>query len=192
MEVQQGLPPQRARSRVPAMVGLGIFIAGLLVGMVVAGFRIAGAQTPSASPKAGAPYKEFRHGFGHRGFGHGLGGVLHGEFTAPKPGGGFQTVDVQRGEVTSVSGSSITVKSDDGFTKTYTVDNNTLVNAGNNGIADVAKGDTVQIVAIKSGSTVHAVDVADLTKIKDLRGKYFFHRERPKPSSSASASATTF
>jgi len=186
----QGLPPQRTRSRVPVMVGLGIFVAGLLVGMIVAGFHIAGAQTPSPAPSA-RQFKEFRHGFGHHGFGRGFGPALHGEFTTPKPGGGYQTVDVQRGEVTAVSGSSITVKSEDGFTKTYTVDNDTLVNAGNNGIADVAKGDDVNIVAIKSGSSARAVDIADITKIRSLRGKYFY-RERPKPTSSTSASATTF
>jgi len=186
MDVEQGLPvpPKGARSRVPWVVGLSIFATGLLVGLILAGLNVAGAQTPSPSADARA----FKHGFGHRGFGHGgFGGALHGEFTTPKRGGGYQVVDVQRGEVTSVSSSSITVKSEDGFTKIYVVNDDTLVNAGNNGIADIAKGDNVDVVAIVSGGSAHAVRVADITKMRALHRKFW--PERPKASAKASTTS---
>lgn len=47
------------------------------------------------------------------------GGALHGELTLPDANGKYQTVDVQRGKVTKVSSTELTVRSDDGYTKTY-------------------------------------------------------------------------
>ncbi|HVT21602.1 MAG TPA: hypothetical protein VHE57_09470 [Mycobacteriales bacterium] len=46
-------------------------------------------------------------------------GALHGELTLPDANGKYQTVDVQRGKVTKVSSTELTVRSDDGYTKTY-------------------------------------------------------------------------
>lgn len=46
-------------------------------------------------------------------------GALHGELTLPDANGGYTTFDVQRGKVTKLSSGSITVRSDDGYTKTY-------------------------------------------------------------------------
>src|SRR5437867_3914244 len=132
------LPPPPApsrRVRTGAVFG-GIFAVGLVAGLILAGLNAAGAQSSSPSPShrggGRAPYLH-HGGFGHCGFGP---GVLHGEFTTPAPGGGYQTVAVQTGTVTSASSSSIALKSEDGFTRTYTVDDNTLVNAGNDGMGD--------------------------------------------------------
>ncbi|MDX1875516.1 hypothetical protein SBI67_25635 [Mycolicibacterium sp. 120266] len=47
--------------------------------------------------------------------------TLHGEFVVPDGRGGFQTDIVQRGTVTAVSPTSITARSDDGFTATYVI-----------------------------------------------------------------------
>ena len=67
------------------------------------------------SGKAGMP--AFRdHGPGGLGFLAGM--VLHGEVTA-SANGSVQTLVFQRGEVTAVSATSITLKSSDGFTGTY-------------------------------------------------------------------------
>ena len=88
------------------------------------------------------------------------------------PNGGHETLAVQTGQVTSVSASSISVKSEDGFTRTYSVDNNTLVVAGNNGIADVKTGNTVRIVAVVSGGKSGAVEVIDGTNVQKLRGRW--------------------
>src|SRR5207245_10029091 len=121
-----------------------------IAGLVLTSLKVAGAQTPSPSASAREKhFKGFGHGFGHHGFG---GGGMHGEFVVPKPGGGYQTVLTQLGTVESVSSSSITVKSEDGFSHTYTVNNDTLVYAGDNGIADVAHGDTVRVLAVGSAA----------------------------------------
>ena len=116
--------------------------------------------------------------FGHFGFGF---GAIHGEFTAPAPGGGYETLATQIGTVSSVSSSSITVKSADGFTRSYTVDGNTLVTAGNNGIADVNSGDTVHVLAVVSGGKASAVELVDFTRAQQVRGRWL----PPFPSESA-------
>jgi len=155
---------------------------------------IASAQTPSPSPSAtakaapsGAPSRgpgapgrpgrmpDFRGkapgfgGFGGPGFG--AGGALHGEYTTGKPGGGYQTIDVQQGQVTAVSNGSITVKSDDGFTKSYTVTASTLVDAQRDGIGSVKVGDKVSVQATVSGGTATATDISDRTAIQQAHPK---------------------
>lgn len=47
--------------------------------------------------------------------------ALHGEFVVPDGNGAYSTVLTQTGVLTSVSDTSITAKSADGFTQTYTV-----------------------------------------------------------------------
>ena len=153
------------------------------------------AQTPSASPSASTgPFGGRGHagfgrfggfggpGFGGLGFG-GLGGVIHGQLTEPKSGGGYQTVDVQRGTVTAVSSSSITVKSADGFTATYAVSSSTEVNAQAAGIGTVKTGDTVEVEATVSGDTATAASIVDETSIRSSRGSFGFPAGPPSPPS---------
>ena len=90
---------------------------------------------------AGQAGRARRAGLGHRGQ-FGLGGALHGEFVVKKEGGAYQTVATQRGEVTAVSKDSITVKSEDGYSRTYAITEDTLVNAARDGIDDVKTGNT--------------------------------------------------
>jgi hypothetical protein len=112
-------------------------------------------------------------GFGQFG-GFGLGGVIHGQLTEPKPGGGYQTVDVQRGSVTAVSASSITVKSADGFSATYAVSSSTEVNAMAAGIGTVKVGDTVDLTATVSQGKATAASLIDVTAIRASRGALGF------------------
>ncbi|TMK85184.1 MAG: hypothetical protein E6G44_07915 [Actinobacteria bacterium] len=166
-------------------VGALVFGAGLVIGIAVASLTAAGAQTGSSSPSPdaegsvpGSLRKGYGHGrFGHEGFGPELGfrlrfGAIHGEFTIRGPNGAYQTLATQLGTVTSVSASSIAVKSEDGFSRTYAVNDNTLVDAGNNGIADVKSGDTVRVVATVSGGKATAVEVIDATNVRRLRGRW--------------------
>jgi hypothetical protein len=111
----------------------------------------------------------------------GLGGVVHGEATVPKPGGGYQTVDVQRGTVAAVSSSSITVNSADGYSATYVVESSTEVNAQAAGIGTVKTGDTVWLTATVSGGKATAASIIDLTSIRSSRGAFGFP---PGPSDS--------
>ena len=52
---------------------------------------------------------------------------LHGEGVVKNPDGTFQTKLEQRGTVESVSDSAITIKSEDGFSQTYTVNGDTKI-----------------------------------------------------------------
>ena len=121
------------------------------------------APTPLPSGRPGPPGPGF-HRFG--GFGLGFGGLfgaLHGQLVVGKPGGGYQTVDVQTGQVTAVSTTSITLKSADGFTKSYVVTGSTLVDAQRDGIGSVKAGHQATVLATVSGSTATAASINDLT-----------------------------
>lgn len=96
----------------------------------------------------------------------GFGAVLHGTFVLPKPGGGTVTVEIQRGDVTTVSSTAITLKSTDGFTRTYAVSASTIVDAQRDGIGSVKPGDQVWLAATASGGTVTAIRVMDLTRLR--------------------------
>lgn len=100
-------------------------------------------------------------------------GAIHGEFVVPKSGGGYQTVDAQRGTVTSVSRTSITLKSADGFIKTYTVTSSTIVDARRDGIGSVKAGDQAAVAATVSGGTATATDITDLTSLRMLPQRLF-------------------
>jgi len=100
------------------------------------------------------------HGGGMRGPGMGPG--IHGTFVTPNQAGtGYDTIDTQKGSVTDVSATSITVKSTDGFTKTYVVTSTTDVNGNAGDIAAVKTGDDVAILGIESGSDVNAQKIFD-------------------------------
>jgi len=87
----------------------------------------------------------------------------------PKSGGGYQTVDVQRGQVTAVSSTSITVKSADGYSATYGVSSSTTVDAQSSGIGSVKVGDRVVLEATLSGGTATASHILDRTELKASR-----------------------
>lgn len=144
-----------------------IVASGVAAGATLAGMGVAAAQDNSTTtaPSTEAPAGEVRGPGGPGGHhkGPGMGGI-HGEFVTAKTGGGYQTLATQVGDVTAVSGSSITVKSEDGYSKAYVVNDNTMVNAGNDGIADVKTGDKVRITAIKEGNNYRAVEVMDHTQ----------------------------
>jgi hypothetical protein len=136
----------------------------------------------------GAPGKDGgRHGgFGMRGMGMGI----HGSFVVKNPSGdGYVTVLMQRGVVTAVSSTSITVKSEDGYSKTYAVDADTKVNR-DGAIADIKADADVVVMATESGSTATATRIADTAAF----GKGVDHDgDGPgaKPSQSPTTSGTT-
>jgi hypothetical protein len=135
-------------------------------------------------------HKNFRIGvpgpFGGVGFGGfgGLGGAIHGQVTVPKPGGGYQTVDIQRGKVTAVSSSSITLKSVDGYTATYAVASSTEVNAQASGIATVKVGNSVFVLATVRSGKATAASIIDITSIRSSRGAFGFPIPPPFPKTS--------
>jgi hypothetical protein len=142
--------------------------------------------SPSASPDGGTQKNGSTEpggrGLRHKGFGLGrpgmLGGIegpmgaLHGQFVVPKQGGGYQTLVVQQGKVTSVSTSSITVKSADGFSATYAVPADTLVNAARDGIGSVKKGDDVSVLAQQKSGNDAALQIGDITRWQGMRDHF--------------------
>ena len=142
----------RSWSRRPYVLA-GVAVVALLGG---AGAAVAstGSGSPAGSPSAvaaspapspaqqGVPGPGGPAGPGFRRLGPGAGfgglfGALHGQVVVAKPGGGYQTVDVQNGQVMAVSTTSITLKSADGFSKSYAVAGSTIVDAQRDGIGSV-------------------------------------------------------
>ncbi|MGC1215550.1 MAG: hypothetical protein WA890_30380 [Micromonospora sp.] len=79
--------------------------------------------------------------------------ILHGEVVVQTRDGGTKTVAVQRGQVTAIDGDSMTVKSTDGFTMTWTfgdklrvVERRTTVQS-----SDITVGTTVGVAGVKDG-----------------------------------------
>jgi hypothetical protein len=139
--------------------------------------------TPSASPSSpSTPDQNQKPGRpGHGGFRgeFGLGGALHGEFVVPKDGGGYQTVATQRGKVTAVSKDSLTVKSDDGYSRTYTLTADTMVNAARDGIDNVKTGNTVNVSAVVTDGKATAVRVNDGT-VRQAAGQKWGFKHGPR------------
>lgn len=103
-------------------------------------------------------------GGGARGGGPGgMGGLfsaLHGDFTV-QDNGSYVTERMQTGQITAVSATSITAKSVDGYTQTYTIDSSTVVDQGSEQVSDLKTGTTVTIIAKLSGDTGAATSISD-------------------------------
>ncbi|WP_103348740.1 hypothetical protein [Amycolatopsis sp. CA-128772] len=123
--------------------------AGAVAAVIVAG---GGAAIWAASSSAATDTQGGMMGGPGGGMG-GLGSALHGEYVSSDGNGGYVTKITQTGEVTALSATSLTAKSDDGFSKTYTI---TSAQA-----TGLATGDTVTVVATESGSTATATLVTD-------------------------------
>lgn len=122
-----GRPQDRSwgRRETIAAVGVAVVIGVLGGGAVYAATESGGhgGGFPGGPPPGAGPFGGASGGPGHSGTGH-LGAdpaTLHGEFVVPDGKGGFQTDIVQVGTVTAVSPTSITARSDDGFTSTYVI-----------------------------------------------------------------------
>lgn len=188
-------PGPRRRSRRPLILS-AVAVVALLAGASVAlavtrpgsavstSAAIAATPAPSAAPSGRPGYGS---GFGGRaapglGFGRGMGGLpmaglraggfgalVHGQIVLAKPGGGYLTIDVQAGQVTAVSSTSITVKSTDGYTASYAVTSAAIVDAQRDGIGSIKTGDQAMVQASVSGSAATATRIADLTLLQQQR-----------------------
>ena len=209
-------PPRPARwwsLRPAAVVGVAAvaLVGGAGVGYAathtgnsheVADTSVVATPTPSPSGKAGSgnmpawrgpgglPYRTGMGPGGLGGLGGLGGGVVHGQLTVPKSGGGYQTVDVQQGTATTVTTTSVTVKSADGYTASYAVTSKTVVDAESAGIGSVKKGDTVFVTATVSGSTATAASITDVTAVRAGRASFGF-RTAPVASAVPSAQPAT-
>lgn len=174
-----------APSRRPSRTVLGtvaLVAAGGIVGAALGISGGASAQTPqptqSSAPGTTTPEDGMRKGGRGARPGHGPGHMkkggpgIHGEYVVKKADGGYQTIATQHGEVTAVSPTSISVRSEDGYTATYVVTADTLVNAARDGIATVRTGDTVHVMATRAGDTRTAVHIVDKSRIDAARQQF--------------------
>jgi hypothetical protein len=113
------------------------------------------AETPVTEPGAKRDQNGFRRPVVRRHLRF-VARALHGEVTLA--GEKHQVIAFQRGGVARVSGTSITVKSNDGFVETYVLSEDTKVreNGHDSKIADIDSSDRVLVVATKDGSTLDA------------------------------------
>ena len=160
---------------------------GAAAGVGVGATALAGAATSptTTQPPAKGNNAPASHGFGghFRGgpaaFGGGFGGafgggpgggVIHGQYTIKGP-NGYETLDERSGTVSAVSDTSgavwsLTVKSADGTSGTFTVDSSSSVNGGESGIASIKVGDSVNVVATVSGTKSTATEITDQTTLQ--------------------------
>jgi hypothetical protein len=149
----------------------------VVAGVVLAGVLAAGGATAYAvgGDNSGHPAKTAAAAKGKHRAGALFGPGIHGEATV-KNGkkGTFTTREWQRGQVTAVAGDNVTVKSEDGFSWTWTVAGTTKI--GRDGkqitVADLKSGDQVAVVGTKQGSAndatrIFAPSQAQLAKQKD-------------------------
>jgi hypothetical protein len=194
-------PTPKLGRRIPRAALAGGIAVGLALGgagLAYAATSDSSTTTPSASAsatsstttppmaKAGHGLRGPRFAFGALGLG---GGIVHGTVTV-RSGNGYKTVDVQNGQVTSVSSSSITVKSSDGHTQTYAVVSATIVNSQAGGISSVTNGDQVYVVATSKNGTDTAANIVDSSKIENSRGAFGLPMP-PKPAEPGSGSSSS-
>ena len=132
-----------------------------LAGGIGAGLAYADSPTdsPTASPTAQPTGKDKAGGqTRHRGL---IRRAIHGEVTLA--GKKHRVVAFQRGTVEAVSGTSLTVKSPDGYRATYVIKAETKVRQGKQPgrLTDLTADDRVRVVAIKDGSTLTAKRVRE-------------------------------
>jgi hypothetical protein len=140
-------------------------------------FQLTGASQLTGSSKILLPSVS-QPGPGPFGGSHGFGpgGILplHGQAVLAKPGGGYVTLAFQRGAITKVSASSITVKSNDGFTQSFAITGSTVVSAGRDGIASAKAGNQAVVIATVSGGTATAVKIIDWTMLQHTHQQFGF------------------
>ena len=131
------------------------------------------SDSPSPSPSESAPGKPDKAQRPQH---------LHSESVVKKADGTFVTVLSQQGTVDAVSETSVTVKSEDGFTQTYAVNADTRIikfpapaadgtpAKGDDGkrlkpsevtIAEIATGEAVRVSGVKNGDSVTAEKIVE-------------------------------
>lgn len=109
--------------------------------------------TPTTAPPELAPISPW-----------GFVGAMHGEFSVPtKDGCGVVPILAQTGQAVAISETGVTVRSQDGFERTYTITDATRVVAGRNGRSVVRQNDWVAVTATTDAQNPTAQPTADQT-----------------------------
>ncbi|TVU60640.1 hypothetical protein FQP90_16000 [Paenarthrobacter nitroguajacolicus] len=127
----------------------------------------------------------------------GRGHAIHGEHVVRQQDGTYRTVVTQAGTIDAISGSEVTVKSEDGFTQRYAITAETSiakvpanVSELRNGrgkptlpsaaAVDLAAGDTVRLSGTKDGDTVTAIRIVAGELPAGVKGGHGHRGHRPK------------
>jgi hypothetical protein len=155
----------------PRRWGLRETAAAVVVAAVIAGLGGAAifAATQGSSHSFGAPHQAFGPGGGMPGSPGGqqgaVGGTgptamgtttLHGEFVVPNGAGGYTTELTQVGTVTATSATSITVRSEDGYSQTYVIPN-----TAGSAETPFAADDQVVVRATRNGQTATVTNIGN-------------------------------
>lgn len=163
VETPKGEPPRRRVPR-PVMLAAATALVVVAGGGVAAAATLspapapstsgAATQAPAASPTSSPapPGRERRH----PGPGMGLHAALHGEFVVPDGRGGYVTRVIQYGEVTAADQDSVTVRSEDGHTREYTLDGETRTMIPEEDRDTLQAGDVVEVMATVNGQAAVA------------------------------------
>jgi hypothetical protein len=148
---------------------IGALAVGTLLGTGLTGFANAGpsdrtAVTAERGPVSAehGPGKQGKQGKQQRGPGKGWraerGTMLHGEQVVKAPDGAFVTYRNVHGTVTAVSDTSISLRAEDGFTATFTINADTAFGSKRQtgSAADVQVGSDVGVMGRVNGSTAVA------------------------------------
>jgi hypothetical protein len=146
---------------------VGVLGMSALTGVAVAAENSrAASSTTAAAASAGTA-----SGAAGRGGLRALGSrVLHGELTV-KAKNGVRTVDTQLGTVTSVSPTSLTVRSQDGFSLTWVLGSGTVVRAGGarSSASALAVGQSVRVLG-PAASSAGGSPTARLVRVRPAPG----------------------
>jgi hypothetical protein len=156
-----GPAPKGPRSRwsVGKMVAAGAVAVVVAIG---AGVGVSHLSSSSASTTQGPGGAGGQGGPGGQGGGfggQGGAGSIHSDAVVSDGNGGYTTRRTQTGTVTAISGTSIAVKSVDGFTSTYVVNSSTTVDGSTGSVTTIASGATVTVIGTVSGDTATATSV---------------------------------
>ncbi|WP_017976654.1 hypothetical protein [Actinopolyspora halophila] len=150
-------PRGRNRTVAAVLIACGIAVAG---GVVVFAATSGGSGGDSAMGGPGGGFQARGDGrAGGAGGASALSDALHGEFTVRTGQGEYDTRKLQTGTVTAVSAESLTVGSEDGYSREYTVDSSTVVDGGDSTIDALSSEEVVTVVAAQSGGTATASTV---------------------------------
>ncbi|MDH4160294.1 MAG: hypothetical protein OEV62_08555 [Actinomycetota bacterium] len=161
--------PDHTRRNLWLASGAGAVVAGVALGGVAFGATVLDRHDErSVSFQRNAPFsgssfgQDDHHGPGDRMLGGPMRGgplggfsregALHGEVVFQDASGDYVTLTMQRGEVTAVSGTSVSLDSADGFSATYAIDDQTRAVSPDadpvtDGMTGIEVGDTVNVVA---------------------------------------------
>lgn len=149
------------KTRIAAIVAAATLGAGAFTG---ASLALADDDSSTSNPGSS---QSARGESGSKGGGHGMRGpregapghMLHSEGVIEDADGNFVTVRMQTGEVTAISATSISVKSADGYTSTYAINDATEQERDRTADTQAKVGDTVHVRATVDGSTATADDI---------------------------------